>query len=225
MTMATAAASTAEMTLADLLDRFGPIPIRRIRQDPAPGSATEDDAVAIAAREGRLFELIRGILLEKTMGYLESELTVQILILLGLFVRERGLGIVTGPDGLMRLAPGMVRIPDVGFVSWARLGHRRPSEAPIAPFGPELAVEVLSPGNSKKEMADKLDDYFASGARLVWYIDPRAGTVTVHEAPGRATVLRGEEMLTGGEVLPGFEIAVAALLALPEPPQAGEPRG
>lgn len=216
--MSVIAERVPDLTLADLLDRFGPIAIARVRQNPAPGTATEDDLLDILAREKRLYELIDGILLEKTTCYEESELTVQILILIGLFVREQGLGIVTGPDGLMRLAPGLIRIPDIAFLSWNRLNDHRPASAAIAPFGPELAIEVLSQGNTEKEMADKLGDYFASGARLVWYIDPKAGTVTVHEGLGRISVLRGEDVLTGGEVLPGFSVRVAELLKFPEPP-------
>jgi Uma2 family endonuclease len=125
---------------------------------------------------------------------------------------------VSGADGLMRLALGLIRIPDIGFVSWERLGNRFPKGHRIAPFGPELAIEVLSLSNTEKEMTDKLRDYFATGTRLVWYIDPKAGTVTVYESPDRATVLLGDDTLTGGDVLPGFEVSVATLLTLPEPP-------
>ena len=216
--MATVTESAPGMTLADLLEKFGPIPVRRIRQDPEPGTATEDDVINALARERRLCELVDGILLEKAMGQPESELTFYIIAIIGTFVRERNLGIGMGPDGLMRLMPGLIRIPDIAFVSWERLGHRRPPKEQIASYGPELAIEVLSPGNTRKEMADKLRDYFASGARLVWYIDPKAETVTVYESPDRVTVLRRGDMLTGGDVLPGFEVAVAALLILPEPP-------
>ena len=67
-------------------------------------------------------------------------------------------------------------------------------------------------------MADKLIDYFAAGARVVWYINPRAGTVTVHESAARTTVLRGADLLTGGDFLPGFEVSIDSLLSMPEPP-------
>jgi Uma2 family endonuclease len=218
--MATVTASAPEMTLADLLERFGPIPFRRIRQDPAPGTATEDDLLAVMGREDFLYELVDGILLQKTTGYAESVFTVGVCVRIAAFVRDRQLGILTGPDGPMRLAPGLVRLPDIAFVSWGCLGHRHPPKEQIAPFGPELAIEVLSPSNTRKEMADKLADYFATGTRLVWYIDPKAGTVTVYESPDRVTTLRAGDTLTGGDALPGFEVAVADLLTLPEPPDA-----
>jgi Uma2 family endonuclease len=216
--MATVTDSAPEMTLADLVEKFGPIPARRIRMAPAPGTATEDDLLTIMGREDRLYELVDGILLEKAIGQPEAELTFNISLIIGAFIRDRRLGIAVGPDGLMRLMPGLIRMPDISFVSWQRLDHRRPPKEQIASYGPELAIEVLSPSNTKKEMSDKLRDYFATGTRLVWYIDPKAGTVTVYELPDRSTVLRGGDTLTGGDILPGFEVAVDTLLTLPEPP-------
>ena len=65
------------LTIADLLEQFGPIPASRIRHDPPPGTATEEDVVEIEAREDRLYELIDGVLLEKAVGYYEAYLAFQ----------------------------------------------------------------------------------------------------------------------------------------------------
>lgn len=218
--MAIVAELGTEMTLADLLGRLGPLPFDRICPAPAPGTATEDDLLAILDREDFLYELDDGILIRKTTGWWDSELTVGIIVHIGSYVREHRLGIMTGPDGPMRVAPGLVQLPDIAFVSRKRLGHRRPPREPIASYGPELAIEVLSPSNAQKEMADKLGEYFAAGTRLVWYVAPEAETVTLHESAERATILRSDDMPTGGDVLPGFEVPVAQLLTLPEPPAA-----
>jgi Uma2 family endonuclease len=81
--------------------------------------------------------------------------------------------IMPGTDGPFRLLPGNVRYPDFAFVSWSSMpGGKTPVEA-IAPFAPDLAIEVLSKGNTKKEMDRKLHDYFSAGVKLVWYIDPK----------------------------------------------------
>jgi len=95
-------------TAADLLDHFGPIPLHRIRHDPAPGAATEDDVVEIHLREDRLYELVDGVLVEKTAGTYESYLAVSLIEVLAAFVRKHRLGIVLGPDGMMRLSPGLI---------------------------------------------------------------------------------------------------------------------
>ena len=73
---------------------------------------------------------------------------------------------------MMRLFPGQVRIPDVAFISWKRYpkGKRRRGEIPTV--APDLVVEILSKGNTPKEMKRKLDEYFQAGVRLVWYVNP-----------------------------------------------------
>jgi len=101
-------------TLADLLEQLGGIAPDRVRFRPAPGTATEEDVLAIRhSPERRLCELVDGVLVEKAMGLRESYLASVLITILLTFVRLRNLGLVTAPDGTMRLAPGLVRIPDV----------------------------------------------------------------------------------------------------------------
>jgi Uma2 family endonuclease len=200
-------------TLADLLDYLGGIAPERVRLHPAPGTATEDDVRSVHDREGRLCELVDGVLVEKAMGFRASWLAATLIIILGNFVRPRNLGLVTAPDGMVRLAAGLVRIPDVAFVSWNRLPDRHVPTAPIPTLAPDLAVEVLSTGNTAQEMARKCREYFAAGVRLVWLIEPETRTVTVHTTPEHSTVLREEDTLTGEVVLPGFALPVRELFA------------
>ncbi len=175
---------------------------------PYPGTATEDDVLAIYARDKRLFELVDGVLVEKAMGFDESRIGAEIIYLIVTFLKEHNLGTVAGADGMMRLLPGLVRIPDVCFVSWERLPIQYGAIVPIAP---DLAVEVLSASNTVNEMERKIREYFESGARLVWLVDPRTRTVTVYTSPEQFTVLDTSQTLDGGDVLPGFRISVAAL--------------
>ncbi len=204
---------TADWTAADLVDYFGPIRLKRIRLDPTPGTATEEDVVEIYAKEKRLYELVDGILVEKTVGVQESFLASLLGRLIGNFVEEAGLGIILGADGMARLFPGRIRIPDVSFITWERLPDRKvPSEA-FVNVGLDLAVEVLSPSNTAKEMDLKLRDYFQAGVRLVWYVDPDSRTVRVFTSLDQSVVLRKGESLDGGEVLPGFTLALDRLFS------------
>src|SRR5207245_6896701 len=118
-------------TLADRLERFGAIRAPRIRYDPPPGTATEQDVIALETRENRLFELVDGVLVEKAMGFYESFLAMRLVQFLLAFVEQHALGIVAGEAGMLRLAPGRVRIPDVSFISWDRLPQRRIPRHPI----------------------------------------------------------------------------------------------
>ena len=209
------AVSTSSMTAADLLERFGPMPVGRIRTNPLPGTATEQDVIDIEARESRLCELVDGVLVEKTVGVYESYLAMEIGSILREFVKRNGLGFVVGSDGMMRLAPGLVRIPDVSFVSWSRLPGRRVPRVPIADLAPDLAVEVISPSNTAREMERKLQDFLAAGARLVWYVHPEPQEVHVYTGESHE-VLTIDQELSGGDVLPGFALPLRQLFEEPE---------
>ena len=69
-------------------------------------------------------------------------------------------------------------------------------------------MEVLSPDNSASDMLQKLREYFQAGTRLVWYVDPEARTVRVYTSPRRSTLLREDQTLDGGPVLPGFRLPI-----------------
>jgi Uma2 family endonuclease len=200
-------------TLADVLESLGGISPARVLANPAPGTATEQHVLEIHRCEKRLCELVDGALVEKAMGYRESLLAGAILAFLRAFVVPRNLGLVTGPDGMVRLFPGLVRIPDVAFASWDRLPDRRVPAVPIPQLAPDLAVEVLSESNTEAEMARKLHEYFTAGVRLVWLVDPEARTVAVYTGPEHFTVLGEAQTLDGGAVLPGFTLPLRELFA------------
>jgi Uma2 family endonuclease len=200
-------------TLADLLQYLGGIAPDRVRFRPPPGTATEEDVLAIHTREGRLYELIDGVLVEKAVGLRESYLASVLITILWSFVRPRNLGIVTGEAGTLRLALGLVRIPDVAFISWQRLSGRRIPTEPIPALAPDLAVEILSSSNTPGEMARKRQEYFAAGVQVVWQIDPNTRTVEVYTTPEQSTVLRETQILAGGTASPGFILPLHELFA------------
>jgi len=196
-------------SLADLLDRLGDVPLDRIRVHPAPGTATEDDL--IAGCEDRLCELVDGVLIDKAVGFHESLLATQLVRSIGRFLDEHDLGLVLGADTQLRLAPGLVRLPDVSFFSWDRFPGRRLPTTAIAALTPDLAVEVLSPGDTRREMARKLHEYFGGGCRLVWYVPYGERVVRVYTDPDTFSTLRDHEVLDGGDVLPGFALVLRDL--------------
>ena len=201
-------------SIADLLEELGGVSLDRIVRRPAPGTATEDDVIQLMeAPRKRLCELIDGTLVEKAMGWTEAVLAGYVVGTMGEFVRTRNLGFVAGADGMIRLWPGRVRIPDVAYVSWDRLpGRRRPTK-PIPEIAPEIAVEILSASNTKKEMEKKREDYFRTGVKLVWEIDPDERSITVYTSLDDSTVLTGEQLLDGSDVLPGYTLSLPGLFA------------
>jgi Uma2 family endonuclease len=211
----------AEWTIADVLAGLGGIPLERIRAVPPPGMAAEKDVLEAKARRGRLCELVDGVLVEKTVGYYESLLAATLIHLLREFVEKHDLGIVLGPDGTLRILPDQVRIPDVCVILWGRFPERQLPREPIPAIAPDLAVEILSEGNTPGEMERKRHDYFRAGVRLVWYLDAKARTVHVYSGPEQGAVVALDGLLEGGDVLPGFRLPLAELFARAE----GRPPG
>lgn len=196
-------------TVADLLEELG-VPPKRVRMDPVPGTATVKQLLK-ANTEKPLCELVDGTLVEKPMGWHESQLGMLLGHFLLAFVLPRNLGIVLGPDAPQKLAARLVRLPDVAFVTrsrWRAVPRPRPA---VSPIGPDLAVEILSPSNRRGEMARKRREYFKAGTRLVWQIDPKKRTAEVFTAPDVSKKLDESQNLDGGEVLPGFTLSLREL--------------
>ncbi len=204
-------------TIGELLKRLGNIPAGRVRLHPTPGTATEKDVIRVLDHEDRLCELVEGTLVEKPMGLEESVIAIRLGTALNVHVRPRKLGLVTGPDGTIKLFAGLVRIPDVAFASWDRFPGRKWPKVPIPLLAPDLVVEVLSKGNTRAEMKRKLGEYFGAGVRLVWLVDHRKRTVSVHTSAEHSVVLKEGQSLDGGDVLPGFRLSLDELFAEDEP--------
>jgi Uma2 family endonuclease len=161
---------------------------------------------------GRHHELVRGRLcVSEPPGFSHGAISTIIAATLLAYVRPRGLGTVTVESGyVLARGPDTVRGPDVTFLAAAReptadVAHRFYEGAP------DLAVEVLSPDDRASEVAEKVDEYFAAGTRLVWVVNPKTRSVTVHTPDGIARILRESDTIDGGDVIPGFTCSVAEL--------------
>jgi Uma2 family endonuclease len=199
---------------AELVKRLGNIPLERICFTPPPGTATERDLLKAMRRNGRLYELVDGTLVEKSMGLSESMIATFISRKIGNYVEEHDLGIPAGADGTMRLLKGLVRVPDVSFFCWVKLPGRVLPAEPIPDLFPDLAIEVLRENNTPEEMERKLREYFLAGVRLVWMINPRKRNADVFTSPDSAAAALDEtQTLDGGKVLPGFKLPLAEVFA------------
>jgi Uma2 family endonuclease len=171
---------------------------------------TADDLLTMP-EDGYRYELLRGKLVSTPMSsYESSDVAMGIGSILRVFAHANKLGRVAGADGAFILArdPYTVRIPDVSFVRIDRLPpieqRRRFLE-----LAPDLAVEVISPSDSANDVQEKVRLYLDSGVQLIWVVHPIQRTLTVYRPDRTAQVLYDEDMLDGGDVLPGFTIRVA----------------
>jgi Uma2 family endonuclease len=201
-------------TLADLLHRLGDMPANRVRLDPPVGRATLDDLIAVnEAKLGPICEWVEGTLVEKAVGQLESWLIAIIIGQFDRYLEQNDIGLIYAPDAVLRILPDIGRAADVAFVAWASLpGGKPPPRADKVPeVIPDLAVEVLSTSNTKREMERKRREYFQAGVKLVWEIDPQTRAANVYTAADQMTPVPVGGTLDGGAVLPGFQLSLKAV--------------
>jgi Uma2 family endonuclease len=157
-------------------------------------------------------ELSRGLLVrEPRPGPLHQRVVSNLYYVLRTFIKTNPVGSVElETEFLLPIEPLTIRAPDLAFIRRERL----PTELPPSrwPFAPDLAIEVVSPSNRLSAMQQKIIDYFDAGTTLVWVIDPKSRTVMVYRSAGDVTLLREEDALDGGDVLPGFSVRIRELL-------------
>ena len=152
----------------------------------------------------RLLEFIGGEIVEVVTNNYSSLVGMRIGARLLIFAEEHGLGYVTGEAGGYRVS-GERYLPDVGFISKAR--QPEPCHDAYNPNAPDLAVEVLSPNDKPENTRIKIGNYLAAGT-LLWVVNPETKTVEIY-TPGQKTQRIGiDKVLDGGDVLPGFQLAV-----------------
>jgi Uma2 family endonuclease len=209
-------------TLGDLFERLGGIDPSRVKLHPSPGLATKRDLINYYG-PGQ-YELVDHVLVAKALCPFRGYLAAAFVVHLGDVVEREEAGFMCGPGGWVEVAPGVIRNPDVSFFSWERFPERRIQMVQISSESPDLAVEILGRGNTRKEMAIKLKEYFRSGVALVWVVNPETHTAESYTSPEDKTAIAANGTLDGGNVLPGFQLPLAKLFEKFPPTQSKKPK-
>lgn len=181
---------------------------------PRKARFTPDDLLAMEGDER--FELVDGHLVSTDMSGLAAAIASRLVLRLAALVESQNLGLVMTSDASYRCFAEdveRVRRPDVSFIERSRLrpelliGH--------IPIAPDLAVEVVSPGDLFVDVRRKVGEYLRAGVRLVWVINPDEAEVQVFRVGGTYSLVRSGETLDGEEVVPGLRIPLAELFAIP----------
>jgi len=168
-------------------------------------SVTEFDEFArLPENVNRSLEYIGGEIVEMVANNYSSEVAVRIATFIGMYLIQNRIGRITGADGGYCVS-GERYIPDVAFVSFQK--QPEPCHAAYNPNAPDLAVEVLSPQNTVREINVKLVNYLRAGA-VVWIVDPDAGQVDIYHPNQAPVTLSGDGIINGDPILPGFQLAV-----------------
>ncbi len=160
--------------------------------------------------DGFRYELVGGELRKMTpAGNVHGRIAMRVAWPLARHVEENQLGVVYAAETGFKLArdPDTVRAPDVAFVSRARIEAVGEVEG-YWPGAPDLAVEVISPGDSYVEVEEKVFDWLEAGTKMVVTVNPRKRSATVYRSLTDITVLTASDVLDGGDIVPDFRLAV-----------------
>jgi Uma2 family endonuclease len=173
---------------------------------------TADELFAMP-KDGFRYELVKGELRKMSPAGCEHGAVIFNLSgLLAQHIKAHKLGQGFGADTGFKIFsnPDTVRAPDIAFVRRERI-----PEAGVPKnfwdIAPDLAVEVVSPGDTFNEVDEKVEDWLAAGVRAVWIVNPKGRTVTVYRSPKQVAILTERDELDGGEVVPGFRCPVSEL--------------
>lgn len=175
---------------------------------------TADELLALPD-DGYRYALVKGELIQMApTGYEHGVRTVELTTALHVHIKANKLGVVCAAETGFLLAqdPDTVRAPDIGFVNRERVEKAGVVKSFwIGP--PDLAVEVVSPGDTVKEVEEKVSEWLEAGTRMVWVVSPKFHTITVYRSLTDITLLTDKDTLDGDDVVPGFQIKVADIFA------------
>ena len=179
---------------------------------PPPALMTAEQLLELNIPNKRT-ELVRGVLIvREPAGHRHGRVAFELGRRLGNHVAEHQLGAAYAAETGFTLArrPDTVRAPDVALVRRERLPDPEPVGFPE--LAPDLAVEVLSPGNRPGEVLTKVADWLSAGTRLVWVIDPERRLARVYRGDGTESLVGADQVLDGDDVVPGFSCPLETIL-------------
>jgi Uma2 family endonuclease len=172
-----------------------------------------DEAFMALPDDGHHYEIVNGELIDMgNSGALHGYVCSTLMILLGGYIRIQNLGAMFDSSTAFKMKNGNKRSPDISFFAKERLQGMTELPSGFLEGAPDLAVEVLSPGNTVEEIDEKITEYFENGTRLVWVISPTQHYILVYRSaqePDR--LLKSADSLDGEDVIPGFTLPVADL--------------
>ena len=177
-----------------------------------PELMTADELFKISD-DGYRYELVKGELRKMPpAGSEHGVLTLRLAWRLAQHIEKHKLGVFFAAETGFRIKsdPDTVRAPDTAFVRKERIPDTGIPKG-YWEGAPDLAVEIISPGDTYLEVEEKVFDWITAGASMVWVVNPRRRTVTVHRSLRDSTLLTEEDELNGEEVIEGFQCRVAEI--------------
>ena len=158
--------------------------------------------------DGQKYELVDGEVVVSPGGMYHGEITINIARIIATFLDDHPIGKVYGDNVGVIFPTGNLRSPDAFFIRTEKLpGGKSPDT--FGKFVPDLAIEVLSPGNRSRYVANKIGEFLECGVPLVWVVDPKAQTVTAYRSLTNIQQFTATDTISAEPILPGFSCLVS----------------
>ena len=160
------------------------------------------------------YEVVNGeLVMSPKNNFQHGDLCAELLMRLRAYAKEHQLGRVCDSSTGFWMTNRNCRAPDISFIARARLKAAKQSPREFFKGAPDLAIEVLSPNNTRREMEERLRDYFESGTQLAWIIDPETESAEICSSLTNRRLLGPGGELDGELVVPGFRCKLSDLFA------------
>jgi Uma2 family endonuclease len=171
------------------------------------GTATVEDLLNMP-EDGMKHELVNGEIVVSPTGWKHSKIATRIIHILATFLDEHPIGELGSPDLGIWLSGGNLRSPDVTFIRNEKVPEGEKQKAFLEAV-PDLAVEVLSPSDRPKFVAEKIREFLENGVLIVWLVDPAQKTVTEYRSISEIKQYSGDDVIQAEPVLPGFSCSIS----------------
>jgi Uma2 family endonuclease len=179
--------------------------------EPQVGQPMSAAEFAQLPKFARKYELIQGVIIVSPAGLKHDNIAAKLIMRIGMYLLTNPIGEFYATSAGFQITPNVVLSPDGAFVSQERLAGK-PSPEGFAPYGPDLAIEVISPSDSANDIAEKVELYLDHGTQLVWVINPRLQNAMVYRPDGSGNRIQPSDELKGENVLPGFICKLSDIL-------------
>lgn len=171
------------------------------------------EELLLMKKDGFRYELVKGELKKMSpAGFEHGVVGMNMALLLSQHVKANNLGVICLAETGFKIEtdPDTVLAPDVAFLRRERIQQTGRPKA-FYPGAPDLAVEVVSPGDTKREVAEKVEGWLAAGSGAVWVVNPKPRTNAIHRTQTEVLTLGEDDELDGQDVVPGFRCRVSEI--------------
>jgi Uma2 family endonuclease len=164
--------------------------------------------------DGYIHEVVSGeLVMSPKNNWYHGRICTRLSAALLSFASEHRLGAVLDSSTGYWMHNRNCRAPDISFVPKSRLAALgfKPKDRRFFPDAPDLAVEILSPNDTRAEIDERLRDFFSSGTQLAWIINAEGESVEICRSLTQRKLLGSGAFLEGEDVLPGFRYPIANL--------------